>query len=229
MPSAYDLLNREYGRSKIKFEHNDYEVEMSFMDIRKYVNRLLSSALETLQMVFAPSSMSYYAKFKEDSLSLRAEELVDFMLKLRDNRKSFVYLNTDKLYDSISGRAKSSMGNASISYKNDEYGRTIKYAIGVEYMQDLLQALYYNEDIREGLTVSPIQAPVYKEHRNNPSYEIARLYHSRAVNLIEKMVLNKEVVRETLRKLQPTEDIIKAVREVWTEEFVNIILGGYDD
>lgn len=96
-------------------------------------------------------------------------------------------------------------------------------------MQDLLQALYYNEDIREGLTVSPMQAPIYKEHRNNPSYEIARLYHSRAVNLIEKMVLNKAVVRETLRKLQPTEDTIKVVREVWTEEFVNIILGGYDD
>lgn len=229
MPSAYDLLNREYGRSKIKFEHNDYEVEMSFMDIRKYLNRLLSSSLETLQMVFAPASMSYYAKFGDDNLSLRAEELVGFMLKLRDNRKSFVYLNTDKLYDSISGRAKSSMGNASISYTNDEYGRTIKYAIGVEYMQDLLQALYYNEDIREGLTVSPMQAPVYKEHRNNPSYEIARLYHSRAVNLIEKMVLNKEVVRETLRKLQPTAGMIRAVREVWTEEFVNIILGGYDD
>lgn len=229
MPSAYDLLNREYGRSKIKFEYKDYEVEMSFMDIRKYVNRLLSSALETLQMVFAPSSMSYYAKFDEDNLSLRAEELVDFMLKLRDNRKSFVYLNTDKLHDSLMGRAKSSMGNASISYNNDEYGRTVKYAIGVEYMQDLLQALYYNEDIREGLTVSPMQAPIYKEHRSNPSYEIARLYHSRAVNLMEKMVLNKEVVREALRKLQPAEDTIKVVREVWTEEFVNIILGGYDD
>lgn len=229
MPSAYDLLNREYGRSKIKFEYKDYEVEMSFMDIRKYVNRLLSSALETLQMVFAPSSMSYYAKFDEDNLSLRAEELVDFMLKLRDNQKSFVYLNTDKLHDSIMGRAKSSMGNASISYNNDEYGRTVKYAIGVEYMQDLLQALYYNEDIREGLTVSPMQAPIYKEHRSNPSYEIARLYHSRAVNLMEKMVLNKEVVREALRKLQPAEDTIKVVREVWTEEFVNIILGGYDD
>lgn len=229
MPSAYDLLNREYGRSKIKFEYRDYEVEMSFMDIRKYVNRLLSSALETLQMVFAPSSMSYYAKFDEDNLSLRAEELVDFMLKLRDNRKSFVYLNTDKLHDSIMGRAKSSMGNASISYNNDEYGRTVKYAIGVEYMQDLLQALYYNEDIREGLTVSPMQAPIYKEHRSNPSYEIARLYHSRAGNLMEKMVLNKEVVREALRKLQPAEDTIKVVREVWTEEFVNIILGGYDD
>lgn len=229
MPSAYDLLNREYGRSKIKFEYRDYEVEMSFMDIRKYVNRLLSSALETLQMVFAPSSMSYYAKFDEDNLSLRAEELVDFMLKLRDNRKSFVYLNTDKLHDSLMGRAKSSMGNASISYNNDEYGRTVKYAIGVEYMQDLLQALYYNEDIREGLTVSPMQAPIYKEHRSNPSYEIARLYHSRAVNLMEKMVLNKEVVREALRKLQPAEDTIKVVREVWTEEFVNIILGGYDD
>ena len=74
-----------------------------------------------------------------------------------------------------------------------------------------------------------MQAPVYKEHRNNPSYEIARLYHYRAVNLVEKMVLNKEVVRESLRKLQPTESTIKAVKDVWTEEFVNIILGGYDD
>lgn len=229
MPSAYDLLNREYGRSKIKFEHNDYEVEMSFMDIRKYVNRLLSSALETLQMVFAPSSMSYYAKFKEDNLSLRAEELVDFMLKLRDNRKSFVYLNTNKLHDSIVGRAKSSVGNAGVSYMNNEYGRTIKYSIGVEYMQDLLQALYYNEDILEGLTVSPIQAPVYKEHRTNPSYEIAKLYHNRAVKLFEKMIFNKEAVRESLRKLQPTESTIEAVKDVWTEEFVNIILGGYDD
>lgn len=229
MPSAYDLLNREYGRSKIKFEHSDYEVEMSFMDIRKYLDRLLSSSLQTLQMVFAPSSMSYYAKFGDDNLSLRAEELVDFMLKLRDNRKSFVYLNTNKLYDSILGRAKSYASDATISYTNDEYGRTIKYAIGVEYMQDLLQALYYGEDIQEGLTISPMQAPVYREHRNNPSCKIAKLYYSRASSLIEKMNLDRELVRNFLRKLQPEEEVVKAVKEVWTEEFANIILGGYDD
>ena len=85
------------------------------------------------------------------------------------------------------------------------------------------------EDIQEGLTISPMQAPVYREHRNNPSCKIAKLYYSRASSLIEKMNLDRELVRNFLRKLQPEEEVVKAVKEVWTEEFANIILGGYDD